>query len=400
MTPGAPPLPSDSAVVLGAGYAGLTVAHEVHRRGKGKIPVIIVDRHTVHELRTELYEVGRIAGAGEDATRWTVPLAKVFGKTSVQPREAVVEGIDLEAKVVRLDTGPLPYRALAICLGSVPAYYGVPGAAEFSHSVYGWAGAQRLGQHLKELARTSQRLEGERRPRVVVVGGGSTGTELAAEVATTDWAEVVGHAARPMDVILLTGSLPFLAGLPPRLIDHARDLLARARVTVIHGFNVAEVAADRVRLEDGSVLRADAIVWCAGLEAPPLVRTLPVAHGKGGRVAVSETLQIPGRPEAFAVGDVVEFKDPSTGLLVPATAQAALAEARVAGRNLAAHWEGSPLTPFRYRERGVVVAVGRGRGAGTLRRVTVWGRPAALLKRIVESDYARSVHGGSSPSDL
>jgi NADH dehydrogenase len=392
--------PADPVVVLGAGYAGLTVAHEVYRQGRGKIPVVVVDRQPVHELRTQLYEIGRIAGAGDDSTRWTVPLTKVFERTSVTARTASVQGIDLAAKTVQLDTGPLPYGSLAICLGSVPAYYGVPGAAEHSHSVYQLAGAQRLGRRLKEVVAASNQLAGERRPRVVVVGGGSTGTEVAAEIASTDWAAVVGAPVRPLEVLLLTGSLPFLAGLPTRLVEHARRLLGQAGVGMIYGYNVAEVSPDRVRLEDGTVLRAEVVIWCAGLEAPPLVRHLPVAHGKGGRIAVTETLEIPDHPGAFAVGDVIEFQDPSTGLLVPGTAQAALAEARVAGQNLAARWENAPQTPFRYRERGTLVAVGRGQGAATVRRVTLWGRPASLLKAIVASDYARSVESGSTPSGL
>lgn len=400
MDAGTPAAPDDPVVVLGAGYAGLTVAHEVYRRSKGALHVVIVDRHPVHELRTELYEIGRIAGAGGDASRWTVPLAKVFGRTSVEPRTGVVQGIDLAARTVTLESGSLRYRYLAIGLGSVAAFYGVPGAAEHSHSVYRWSSAQRLGQRLKELAAASPKLPGERRPRVVVVGGGSTGTELAAEIATADWAEIAGAPARPFDVVLLTGALPFLAGFHPKLVDHAADLLRRAGVWVLHGFNVAEVDADGVRLEDGTSLKADVVVWCAGLEAPPLVRTLPVVHGKGGRIAVAPTLQLPDHPEVFAVGDVVEFKDPSTGVLVPATAQAALAEARTAGANLVAHSEGRPLAAFQYRERGMIVAVGRGKGAASIRRVTLWGRSAALLKRLVQSDYARSVEGGSTPSEL
>lgn len=386
-------------VVLGAGYAGLTVAHEVARRSRGRIPVVLVDRQPVHELRTQLYQVGRLADPTEDPRRWAVPLARVFERTQVECRTGSVEGIDLARHVVQLSEGELPFRSLAICLGSVAAYYGVPGAAENTASVYRLRSAQELAARLKEVARASPSLPGERRPRVVVVGGGSTGTELASEIATTDWAEVSGVAARPMDVTLVTGSLPFLAGLPPKLIQHARTLLRRAGVAVIPGVNAAKVEPGRLHLEDGSVLTADAIVWCAGLEAPPLVRQLPVAHGKGGRIAVEPTLEVPGHAGVFAVGDVVEFKDPRSGLLVPGTAQAALAEARCAARNLVARWEGGDQEPFVYRERGVIVEVGRGRGAASLRHLTLWGRPAALLKSTVERDYARGVERGD-PSGL
>lgn len=384
-------------VVLGGGYAGLTVAHEVHRRGKGQVPVVLIDRHPVHVLRTELYEVGELAGAQGDVRKWTVPLAKVFERTSVKCREGTVLSIDLDAKVVTLDTGRQPYRALAICLGSVAAYYHVPGAAEHTESVYRLGGAQRLAARLAEVERASEKLAGERRPRVIVVGGGSTGTELAAEIATTDWSQIVGGPARAPEVVLVTGSLPFLAGLPPKLVAHADRLLGEARVAVIRGYNVQSVAPGRLHLEDGTVLANDLVVWCAGREAPPLVRELPVPHGKGGRIAVAPTLEIPGHAGVFAVGDVIEYRDPETGLLVPGTAQAALSEARTAGQNLVAFAQRSAMVPFHYKERGVIVAVGRNTGAGSVRHVTIWGSPAALLKRLVQADYAKgTAEGGGS----
>ncbi len=155
----------------------------------------------------------------------------------------------------------------------------------------------------------------------------------------------------------------------------------------------------KIHLEDGSVLAADVIVWCAGLEAPPLVRDLPVPHGRGGRLAVEPTLELPGHPGVFAVGDVMEFRDPSSGMLAPGTAQAAVAEARLAAQNIVARARGESLAPFAYRERGVIVALGIGQGAAALRHVTVWGSPAALLKRAVQREYARSVKRGE-PSSL
>ena len=390
---------SDPLVILGAGYAGLTIAHEVHRRSRGRIPIVLVDRSPSHVLRTELYQIGELAAA-PDTARWTVPLAGIFDRTSVTPRQATVEAIDLGARSVTLDTGPLRYRALAIGLGSVAAYYGVPGAAEHTHQIYRLSGAERLASALRATEVASARLPGERRPRILVVGGGSTGTELAAEIATTDWTRVGGPGARPPDVVLLTGSLPFLAGLPGPVIERAAQVLRRSGVAVIHGLNVTRVEPSRVAIEDGSTLACDVAVWCAGLEAPPAVKSLPCPHGKGGRLAVEPTLMVPGYPGVCAVGDVAELKDPATGGLVPGTAQAALAEARIAARNLVAWWDGGTLVPFEYRERGVLVALGLGEGAGSVRHLTVWGSPAAVLKRAVQRDYARSAARGSPPSLL
>ncbi|MFG1529650.1 MAG: FAD-dependent oxidoreductase [Thermoplasmata archaeon] len=382
-------------VVLGAGYAGLRTAQELHRRTRGRVPILLVDRHPVHVLRTELYEVGRIAGAGGASAPWAIPLDEFLRRTSIEFRPGTATEIDLEHQRVQLEAEPLAYSQLVIALGSVAAYYQVPGAAEHTHSVYRFTGAQRLAAELKAIARRSVDLPGERRPRVIVVGGGSTGTELAAEIAGTDWGALAGGIpARPMEVVLVAGALPFLAGLPPELIDRSRRLLTAAGVHLLYGTNVTRVEPGRLHLDDGSILAAEAIIWCAGLEVPPVVARLPVPHGRGGRLRVAPTLELPGRPGAFAVGDVMELQDPATGIPVPATAQAALAAARIAGLNLAARRLGQPLREFRYRERGVILALGPSEGAAAIRSLTLWGAPVRLLKRAVERKYAGAVAQG------
>ncbi|EQD50682.1 FAD-dependent pyridine nucleotide-disulfide oxidoreductase, partial [mine drainage metagenome] len=231
-----------------------------------------MDRHPVHVLRTELYEVGRIAEAAGDPARWAIPLDEFVRRTAIEFRQGTVTGIDLEHHVVALEGERLTFSQLAIALGSVAAYYHIPGASETTHSVYRLSGAQRLAAELQTVARRSVQFPGERRPRVVIVGGGTTGTELAAEIAGADWGAITGLASvRPMEVVLVTGALPFLAGLPPDLIDRARRLLEAAGVHLIYGTNVARVEPGRLHLDDGSILAAEAIVWCAGLQAPPTV---------------------------------------------------------------------------------------------------------------------------------
>ncbi len=397
--PGSDPTvrPEGPAVVLGAGYAGLAVAQGVARRSRGRLPVVLVDRHPVHVLRTELYEIGRLARAGADTGAWTLPLARVLDRRSVEFRTGEVRAIDLPGRSVTLDSGPLPFGFLAIGLGNVAAYYGVPGAAENTHSVYRLTGAQRLAALLREVEVRSGSLPGERRPRVLVVGGGSTGTEVAAEIAATDWRRIAGPGARAPDVLLLTGSLPFLAGFPADVVRRARDALRHRGVVLVEGWNVTNVDPGRLTIADGSTFAFDLAIWCAGLEAPPPVRSLPVAHGRGGRVMVDPTLEVPSAPGVFAVGDSAQVPDPDTGALAPGTAAAALAEAKVAAANLVARWQGRPLAPFRYRERGSLVSLGPGSAAGSVRSVTVWGSPAALLKRLVERDYASSVGRGDPP---
>ena len=89
------------------------------------------------------------------------------------------------------------------------------------------------------------------------------------------------------------------------------------------------------------------------------------------------------------------IRDPRTGVLVPQTAQAAIAEARVAAENLWRLHEGRTPEPFRFRERGMIVSLGRAKASGNVARVTVWGRPAALIKTLVEADYRAATEAGA-----
>lgn len=387
-------------VVLGAGYAGLRVAHEIRRRSRKAIPVILVDRSPVHVLRTELYEVGAIADADRTRRRFTLPLEELVRRDGIEFRQGAVQGIDLDARTVDLGADQLGYRSLAICLGNVAAFYGVKGAEAHTYQVYRYSGAVRLAEAMRELELRSGVLPPGRRPRVLVIGGGSTGTEVAAEIATADWRGISGPDARPPEVILVCGALPFLAGFPASLVRHARAMLYEAGVVLHEGANVREVQAEKAILENGTEFPFDLAVWAAGIQAPDLVKALPVPHGRGGRLKVNEFLELVDRAGVFGVGDVVEFEDPQTHIVAPSTAQAALAEAPVAAANLVARWSGRPMKPFRYRERGVVVALGVGRGAGKVSRVTIWGSPARLLKTLVEKEYESATEHGRKPPGI
>jgi len=235
---------------------------------------------------------------------------------------------------------------------------------------------------------------------VVVVGGGSTGTEVAAEIATANWKKIAHPAAKKPAVTIVTGTVPFLTGLPSPVIEHARTLLARAKVHLIENRNVTRVEETELHLENGDRVPFDLSVWAAGVQAPGIIRTLAAEHGHSGRLKVDANLEVLGHPGVFAVGDVAEFQDPTTGIVAPATAQAALAEAPIAAANLVARAVGKPLTPFVYRERGVVVAVGIGKGSGRAGGLTLWGRPASLVKKFVEKGYSFAAEHGTTPRGL
>jgi NADH:ubiquinone reductase (H+-translocating) len=391
-TPSSTPIPR--AVILGAGYAGLSVAKTIRRHAGHRIQVVLVDRSPHHVLRTELYEVDDMALARGNRRQWAVPMAEVLDGLMPGFVQGSVTGIDLSSKTVRVETGTVPFDYLVICLGSVPSYFGVPGAKELAQEVYSLEGAERLADQLVEVERKAAKTPGAPGPRVVVVGGGSTGTEVAAEIATADWKTITAAAAPVPQVTLLTGPTPLLMGFPEPIIRHSRNLLQKSGIDVRENTPVVRVDPARLTLKDGSTVDFDLCVWCAGVEAPPVVAQLPVEHGHGKRLKVTPNLELPDHPGVFAVGDVIDYANPDTGVLVPGTAQAALAGAPIAGYNVFARHLGKRLKRFSYHEKGVIISLGIGKAVGRAGPISLWGRPAYVIKSLVEAEYSLAVERG------
>ncbi len=385
--------PRPNVVILGAGYAGLAAAKAVRRHAGSALDVTLVDRTPDHVLRTELYEVDEIAKPLRPRRTWAVPIAEVLSEREAAFVHGTVTGIDLSSRTVRLEGSTLPFDYLIVCLGSVPSYFGIPGARENAEEVYSLSGAERLAARIVALTKTRGG-PGAAPLRVVVAGGGSTGTEVSAEIATAKWGEIAGVAAPAPAVTLLTGPTPLLDGFSPALIRHARALLEEAHVEVRENTPVVRAEPGTLTLKDGSSVPFDVAVWCAGVEAPPVVAQLPVEHGKGKRLKVTPYLELPDRPGVFAVGDVIDYANPGTGVLVPGTAQAALAGAPVAGYNVVARHEGRRMKRFSYHEKGVIVSLGLGKAVGRAVGLTLWGRPAYVLKSLVEAEYSLAVERG------
>jgi NADH:ubiquinone reductase (H+-translocating) len=386
------------SVVLGAGYAGLAVWHDIRRRSRKGWPVLLVDRHPLHVVRTELYQVHRLAEDEGADLAWALPLRELVDDPGDQLRTGTVESIDLPGRAVVVDGDRIPYGELAICLGSVPNYYHIPGAEEHTFSVYRLSHARKLAQAIRDLEmRTGADHD---RPRIVVIGGGSTGVEVAADIATAQWSKIVGHPVAPPIVTLVVGRNPFLDGLTDGVRSHARALLGRAMVELNEGRNVVRVDPDRVSLDDGTVFTFDLGVWAAGNQPPEVIRATAGAHARNGKILVAPTLEIPDFPGAFALGDVAHLVDARSGAPVPATAQAALAEAPIAGHNVVARRRGQTLKSFRYRERGAIVQLGLGQASGEVAGLSVWGRPASVMKHLVERGHRRTAPAGGRPPGL
>ena len=348
-------------VVIGAGFGGLEVARGL----KGApVEVTLVDQHNFHTFQPLLYQV---ATAGLSPTDVAHVVRGLFHRqANVRFRQGRVTGVDWSTRTVTLDEAPdLPFDHLVLAAGATVTWFGTPGAAEHAFPLYTLDDATRLRSHVLQRFEAADRDPSELERgglTFVVVGGGPTGVETAGALAELfamvfrkDYPNLAVGRAR---VVLIEMQDHLLHPFTASSRRHALETLRSRGVEVRLGAQVASVSAQAVILEDGVVLPTQTLVWAAGVQAKPLAAAVDLPQGRGGRVTVDRDLRVPGRPGAWAVGDVAAATD-RHGDVLPQLAPVAMQSGRHVARQIRRLIEGRPTTAFRYRDKGIMATIGR-----------------------------------------
>jgi NADH:quinone reductase (non-electrogenic) len=348
-------------VVIGGGFGGLYAARAFRRR---PVDVTVIDRRNHHVFQPLLYQVAMAAlSPGDIASpiRWILRR-----QDNVEVLLGDVERIDPSRRVVHLSDGDeIGYDFLIVAAGATHAYFGHD---EWQRDAPGLKTLEDGLEIRRRVLLAFERAEREKDPvrqqallTFAIVGAGPTGVELAgalAEIARLSLARNFRHfdpgSAR---IVLIEGGPSVLATFPEPLRNAARRDLERLGVQVRTGTIVSRISPGLVEAGDWQ-LRAETILWAAGVAASPLGRTLGAPTDRAGRVLVNADLTIPGHSEVFVVGDLASLKG-ADGRPLPGVAQVAMQMGAHAARNIQRTLDGQPLRPFRYRDYGNMATIGR-----------------------------------------
>jgi NADH dehydrogenase len=153
--------------------------------------------------------------------------------------------------------------------------------------------------------------------------------------------------------------------LGEKLGAYAQKKLGERGVEIRVNTKVSGVSDDGVMLSDGTFLRSKTLIWTAGTSPNPLLGSLPCRNERG-RVLVDETLEVPGWPGVWALGDCALVPDIRTGKPCPPTAQHALREGRVLARNIRAAVRGGSKQQFSFKTIGQLAAIGQRTGVASI----------------------------------
>ena len=377
-------------LIVGGGFGGAIAARSLERAPDGgdvRATLVAPDNFLLFSPILPEAASGTI-----EPRHAVIPLRELVEHASVIAGR--VESIDLEAKTaVVIDAAghqrDVSFKMLVLSPGSVPAILPIPGLTQHAVGFKTLADAIWLRNqvlHQLEVA-DSEPDPAKRRPLLTFtfIGGGYAGVEALAELES-----LAGDALRryprlrPSDFrwVLIEARDTLLPGLDDRLAKYTERELRRRGIEVRLNTRMEGCEDKKVVLSDRSVepFVSETIVWTAGQRPSPLVAQLGLELDDRGRIPVDDHLRVIGRPGVFALGDCAAVPDPDGGTC-PATAQHALRQGRLCGFNVAAEFHGSPGKPFTYRNRGLAVLLGRGRGTAQVKKLTFTGPLAWLMGR-------------------
>jgi len=352
-----------TVLILGGGFGGVGAARKL---AKAEANVVLVDRNDYHTFQPMLYQVATDLIADTVVAH---PLRDLFqGQENLDVHQASATSVDLAAGKVEFDDiPPLEFDYLVLAVGAQANFFGVDGAAEHSFPMYTLGDAVRLKEHVLkrwEAADRDPSLVDDGALNVVVVGGGATGVECVGafnELYKSDFAKdypkLPTEAAR---LTLVEAGPSLFAMFEPDIQEYTSETLGAWGVEQLTGETVTSISANSVALASGRELKAQTVIWGAGLEARPLAASLGVGLQPGGRVPVGSNLAVEGHPEAYAVGDLAWIADDEAETALPQLGSVALQAGEHAGENIARRIEGKPERPFSYHDKGTMATIGPG----------------------------------------
>lgn len=377
-------------LILGGGFAGLTVAMELEKNlaRDPSVQITLINRDNFFLFTPMLHEV---ATSDLDLTTIVNPARKMLRRVRFLAGE--VEQIDIEQQKVVVSHGfdhhhhTLGYDYLVLGLGSVTNLYGIPGLREYALTMKTLGDAMRLRNHLIAHLEEAESDCCRVKPLLtfVVAGGGFAGVETVAGINDFVRGTLRSYPNLTEDmvrIVLVHAGSVILPELDKKLGAYAQRKLEGRKVEVRLNAKVKEFSGRRVRLSDGTTIDTNTLVWTAGTSPNPLLETIPCVK-EHGRLLVTESLELQAWPGVWALGDCSAIPDRRRGGFHPPTAQHALRQGKIVAHNVIAAVRGTEQKQFDFSTIAQLAAIGRRTGVASILGINFSGFIAWWLWRTI-----------------
>lgn len=389
-------------VVVGAGYAGVSATKFLAKKFKKDtdVTITLIDRHSYHTMMTELHEV---AGGRVEPEAIQYDLQRLFSrKKNVKLVTDTVTGIDKENKVVKTLAGSYPFDQLILGMGGEPNDFGTPGVKENGFTLWSFDDAVKIRHHIEAtVAKAAIEPDAEVRKAMltfVVCGSGFTGIEMVGELI--DWKDRLAKDAKidPDEITLMVvEAMPTILNMLSRNdAAKAERYLEKKNVQLLLNSPIVEVAADHIKLKDGSEVPTHTLIWTAGVKATSDAADFGLEAARGSRLVANEYMQAKGYEDKniYIIGDLVYYEEtPNTP--TPQIVQAAEQTGHTAAANIVADIKGGEKHAFKGNYQGFMVSIGAKWGVANLFDIIhLSGFLAIIMKHIVNLKYFFDIRSG------
>lgn len=349
-------------VIIGGGFGGLNAAKVLSKNSK--LNITLIDQTNHHLFQPLLYQVATAALSPSDIA---MPIREIFRDLSnVTTLMGVVVSINKKEKFVLLENNQkIQFDALIVSVGTRHSYFGKDDWENFAPGLKTLQDAVHIRETILasfELAeRSNDKAVQQKYLSFIVIGGGPTGVEMAGAIAE------IAHQSlrknfRKIDpshakIYLIEGGQQLLAGYPAHFAKRAQLDLQKMGVTVLLNKKVSDIKFDRVLCAD-ELLTAHNIVWAAGNQASPLLKTLDEQLDKQGRVIVESDLSIKDEPNIFVIGDAACVLN-NLSMPLPAVAPVAVQQGKYVGKIISKNIIKEKRKAFKYVDRGMMAVIGK-----------------------------------------
>ncbi len=373
-------------VIIGAGFAGLTLARRLSSK---YFQVLLLDKNNYHQFQPLLYQV---ATCGLEPSSISFPLRKAFQRNpNVFIRITEVQGIDAGTNTINTSIGDIAYDYLVLAHGAETNYFMKMQLQQNALSMKSVSEALLLRNTLLqnyEQALTSKSAEEKAALlNVVIVGGGPTGVELAGAIAEMKMTilpkEYTELNFQTMEIYLLEAAPGLLNGMSEYAGITVREYLQNLGVKVQLNATVQDYDGQSVLLSNGESIHSRCLIWAAGVKGADMQGLPASSVASNNRILVDEFNRVNNLQRVFAIGDVALMRDEQLVKGHPQVAPVAIQQAKLLAKNLKSLETQKQMLPFQYRDKGSMATVGRNLAVAEMGAIKVRGFVAWLIWMMV-----------------
>lgn len=363
-------------VIIGGGFGGIQLSKKLKDK---EVQLLMLDRHNYHTFQPLLYQV---ATGGLEADSIAFPLRKIFkGQKNFLFRNAEVQSIIPERKVISTSIGEMPYDYLVIATGSDSNFFGSKELEHYTMPMKTIPESLNLRsmilQNLEESLIEKDPVRKSALLNFVITGGGPTGVELAGSIA-----ELKRHVLKndypeldmsQMNIYLVEGSPTLLGPMSKQSQEHSQKFLEELGVIVLTDTRVSSYDGDKIVLSNNQEIATKNVLWSAGVkgevpEGIPMDRIV-----RGGRIKVDHYNRVAGYDDIFAIGDVASMSTEDYPNGHPGVAPVAMQQGHQLAGNLIKIINREEPEPFKYKDKGSMATVGRNRAVVDIGKIRFQG---------------------------